>query len=218
MSSRSILRTVLAAVLVAAGASGLPCTAATNLVADPSFESPPFAQYNPGPIGDGWSVVQGRISIMSNYQLYTSAHSGEQFADLDSSNSVNELGQTLATVAGRQYDVSFWLSDDVGGDPLTVELGSTVLFNGSTPHSGLGVYDLFDYHVVATGNSSLLSFTSQYAHAGGSIGAVIDDVSVAPLPEPATLALLGAAAVGLLGYGWSRRRMARGVFMPHCDI
>jgi hypothetical protein len=29
---------------------------------------------------------------------------------------------------------------------------------------------------------------------------------VAPSPEPASLTLLGISAVGLLGYGWRRRR------------
>jgi hypothetical protein len=37
---------------------------------------------------------------------------------------------------------------------------------------------------------------------------VIATSSTAAAPEPASLTLLGVGAVGLLGYGWRRRRLA----------
>ena len=42
----------------------------------------------------------------------------------------------------------------------------------------------------------------------GSLGSdsFIDNISIEPIPEPSSLALLGIGALGLMGYGWRRKR------------
>ena len=93
-------------------------------------------------------------------------NSGQQFADLDTGFATNQLSQTLSTVAGQSYLVSFWFSDDTGGNPLQVSFGSTSLINGTTPDFGSGNYELLTFNVVATGSTSGLSFTSKYSRGG----------------------------------------------------
>jgi len=179
--------------------AGMQSTAVANLITDPGFESAASNVYSTGAIGDGWNVIQGSIDVLNNSQGFGTSHSGQQFADLDFAFAVNELSQTFATVIGQTYAVSFWLSDDVGGNSLSVNFGSRSLLNGPTPALGRGNYQLRTFNVVATTSSTSLTFTSQYLFSGTGVGAVIDDVDVAAVPEPAAWTIGGVGVLGLLG-------------------
>src|SRR5260370_1024575 len=180
-------------------------TARANLITDPGFETAVNTTFT-GAIGDGWNALQGTIAILNNSQSFGAAHSGVQFADLDYAGAVNQLSQTLATVAGQAYTISFWLSDDVGGNPFSVSFGVTSLFSGNTPALGSGNYEFLTFDTVASGSSTDLTFTSQYTFKGGGVGAAISDVSLTPtgVPAPATWTMVLAAA-GLLALASVRR-------------
>src|SRR5581483_4796614 len=91
-----------------------------------------------GAVGDGWTVTAGTIAICDTATLSgTVPHSGNNLAYLDWSNTVNTLQQTLTTVAGQNYAISFWLADS-GPDPVTVMFGGQTLFSGSAPTGGVG--------------------------------------------------------------------------------
>src|SRR5450759_4615511 len=119
----------------------LPAGAST-IVLDGNFETANATNntYGPGQIGDGWSVANGTIAILNNSQGFGTAYTGQQFADLDFGSTSNTLSQSLASIPGTIYVVSFWLSDDVGGNPLSVVFGSTTLVNMVTPALGSGNY------------------------------------------------------------------------------
>jgi hypothetical protein len=182
--------------------------ALADLVSDGGFESAKAGAYT-GVIGDGWIASQGEIGVLNNLFGDGTAHSGQQFADLDAGFVTNELSQTLSTVAGQSYLVSFWLSDDTGGNPLQVSFGSTSLINGTTPALGSGNYELLTFNVVATGSTSDLSFTSKYSRGG--VGAVIDDVSVTTtsVPEPTTWSMILGGFGALVCFGTRRKHRCR---------
>lgn len=68
------------------------------------------------------------------------------------------------------------------------------------------------------GTLSGVAFTNSVEYSGGNIGlvnwgeevtydnVVLEDLSVAGVPEPSSLTLLGMGAVSLVGYGWRKKR------------
>jgi hypothetical protein len=199
-------------------AVALAVPAHAGLISDGGFEAAVANIYSPGAIGDGWTVLSGTIEIFNTSAGYGAAHGGVNYADLNYRNTVNALSQAVATTVGQNYTVSFWLGDDVGGDPVTVSFGGATLFNANTP-AGLGFaadnyqFQFYSYNVTATSASSSLTFTSNYTFPGGGIGAVIDDVNVvtasSTVPEPATWTAVMAGLVGLGIAGARRRRAVR---------
>jgi hypothetical protein len=191
---------LLAAML--AGAAGH--ATASNIILDPGFEGGTANSYT-GAMGDGWVVTAGTGAICNNSGAGCGnagdAHTGTQMAFLDWSTTLNTITQTLSTVVGQTYEVSYWVAD---GQPnfLQVTFGGSTLFDGTAPTSGVspGDYVEYTFDVTATSTSTVLAFSGQRTEGGGTL---LDDVSVAAVPEPATLLLTPA---GLLGLVLLRRR------------
>ena len=189
----------------------------SNLVADGGFESAALAFYGVGPIGDGWTVTTGGIDVENFSDFDAPAHSGSQFIYLDEAYTLNTFTQTLTTVVGQSYTISFWLADDTA-NAVIVKFGNQTLYNGAAPTNGVdspSEYVNFTFTATATSTSTVLSIAGQYT-AGGS-GTLLDDVSVTPTgstgsappttPAPASLylCLIGLAGLGL--YTFRRRRL-----------
>lgn len=118
---------------------------------------------------------------MTNATAYTDAnlfpqnsHSGANFANLagvSTSSQQGSLSQSLTTVVGQKYTLSFWLADDASssGSTLTASLGTSTntitvadLPDGSGGGSNSAPYQLFTVSpFTATSTSTLLSFTYQ---------------------------------------------------------
>jgi hypothetical protein len=165
-----------------------------------------------GSIGDGWNVTQGAVPICNSADWAATAvpFSGNQFAYLDEAYSLNTLTQTLATIVGQSYLVTFYLAD-TAPNPVTVDFGSQVLLNGTAPTVGTNMasdYALYSYNVTATSASTSLSFTGQYNNGvqgpgtGGGTGTLLDNVDVtaatSAVPEPSTLGFTALGGLALL--------------------
>ena len=211
------------AIAAAALFTTLSAFASSNLVSDGSFEDQLQA---PGTWAlyssiTGWTASIGQIEIRD--AVAGAAQDGVNFVELDA-NFNSAMQQTIATVAGQAYQLSFWYSSR----PVAPENGA---FPGNTVPAGsnglsynIGGGDVSVYaptantnpfndwtlytttFVAGAGPSTTLTFTA--TGTSDSLGTSLDNVILTAVPEPGELALMGAGLLMIAGL--ARRRQGRG--------
>ena len=158
----------------------------------------------------GWKVADGVAgSIAWGNTDFTGgfAHDGKFFVDLTGLGNASPNGaidQTLSITPGITYTVGLYLGNDndaavgvsVGGNPLSLSapLGTGV---GWTYYEGTFV-----------GSISDLTPTLEVANISGSgFEVFVDGISVSPVPEPSTAALLAVAGSGLIAFRRKRGKV-----------
>jgi hypothetical protein len=196
MNARPSLRDGVRAIVFLGVSLGFSLLAAQAQVLEGGFENLPPGIYT-GNIGYGWMATQGTITILaSGMPSGVVAHTGNQFADLDYSYTLNTLAQRVTVVPNQSYILSYWVADN-SPDPLTVTFDGIVLFNGTAPTGGVGSpddYVQYLFTVTPSSSTPLLTFTGHYTGPGGTVGTILDDVSLTPVPEPPSLLQLAFGA------------------------
>jgi choice-of-anchor C domain-containing protein len=203
--------------LAIALASLLTLPAHANIISNGSFESGFKNTATPGVCSDtvsGWSVASlgscGGIDWISS-SLWT-AQAGNFSIDLNSFNT-GAISQSFATVAGGQYQVSFYLAGNPGQqniknldvliDGVDRVAGSPDFSfnNARTSGSNMG-WTLNTFTFTASNATTDLQFKSLML---GAAGPALANISVVAIPEPGTYAML-LAGFALLGGVQLRRK------------
>jgi hypothetical protein len=212
---RVAILAVSASVALAAAATG--AQAANNLLANGGFENTGFggttSYYNVGPAGAdhavpsdfGWSVGNGNVDIVS-YVTYgpAPANGGAYGLDLVGYGSTGQISQTIGTVAGRTYNVSF----DYSSNPGISGPAADVLVNGGAIGSVTGSSGWQTYTGSFLGTGSPMTFALNETLGANNAGVFLDNVSVTAIPEPATWAMM-LIGFGGLGAAMRSQRKAR---------
>ena len=209
---------LIAASLVAAAGSAN----AANLIVNGGFNngntvSAPgggFATLGTGSTAmNGWTVSSGNIDWIQGY--WQSADGDGYSVDLNGNNP-GAISQTINTVAGRTYNLTFDMSANpdstvdstrvaiIGAGGSTIGTADYTLTPSNSKSNMLWQDESFSF--VADSSSTVISFTSGSTDGDCCYGAAIDNVGVAGVPEPATWAL-SILGVGLVGM--SLRRSAK---------
>lgn len=176
--------------VVLAAAMLMATTARANLVTNGGFETGDFSGWSTQAAGSGSVFHVGLGGHTGTYAAVFAATAAQD----------DQIYQTVPTMAGTQYTLSFWvLNLGVGNDHLRVSWeGATVLDESPVSHP-LETWDFVSIPVTATMNGSELRFGAF----DGPAGMALDDICLTEVPEPASLGLLAAGGLWV-----ARRRRA----------
>jgi choice-of-anchor C domain-containing protein len=170
----------------------------------------------------GWTVSSGDIDYIGGSSPHWFAADGSASLDMNGSQQ-GTIDQTLTTVAGKQYTLSFYLGPNPDG-----QFGKFLLFdaisNGGSGTSDFGgqqsqfaqyngetapntSWTQYSFIFTASTTSTLLQF--QGAPASTPYGPALDNVSVLESPEPGAFLLFGAGLGGLAFWRRSQSKKSR---------
>jgi hypothetical protein len=157
-----------------------------------------------GPNAGGWDAFVGKYDAAGDLvwtrQFGTSSDDRIWRISADSKGNIYVAGATTGSLAGPAPDPGYWdafvSKFEADGNQLwTIQLGTRSFDNGGW---GLSADELGNVYLSGCTYGSL-----DGSNAGG-LDAFV--ASISDVPEPSTLVLLAAGALGFLGWAWRRRR------------
>jgi hypothetical protein len=214
---------MLKTALIAAALCSVTSAFAANLVSNGSFEDDVVAAgtYSDlSSLSGGWTAGSGVIEVRND--LVGTAQDGVNYVELDSTGN-SSMSQTLTTVIGETYELSFYYSnraqsslngslsggivtEDSNGLAYVAGGGIVIVTAQPTNTSSDNEWTLYTATFIATSTSTTLSFVAEGT--SDSFGSSLDNVTVTAVPEPAELAMMGAGLLVVAGLARRRNRQA----------
>ncbi len=124
------------------------------------------------------------------------------------------ISQTITTTNGQAYTITYDAAERAGE---TADVLNLVVTNATdstqigtqSPAISDAAFNAFTLQFTATSASTTIEFVNGAPTTGPNAGETVDvsNVAVSPVPEPATLGLMGVGSLGLMFIGRRRARM-----------
>ena len=193
------------AIMVAAVASIFSVSAAAAPVFSDNFDGYTLQLNWTPPGASGWAVSDGTVDLIGGIggSFFDFIPGNGNYVDLDgSSGNSGLLSNSVNLIGGTAYTLSFDLAGSHRGSTETVD----VIFGSVNASYTLNSADTFSTFTLNFTPSITGSYGFSYQNLGGdNVGALLNNVSVSPVPEPETYAML-LAGLGLLGFLARRRK------------
>lgn len=147
-----------------------------------------------------WGIADGSGS------WGTGAHSGSQYAYIQSTNEFGGAGSLYQTLTGltvgNAYSVTFWMArrnGNVGANDsnaISVFAGSVQILAPTA--TGPAWTEFTTAAFTATSTSMRITFQGKAPSDFEDVGSLIDDVSLSPVPAPGSVAAYGFGALAML--------------------
>lgn len=201
---------IAAAVAAVLGLAGAGSAHAGNLIVNGDFTDPNVGSgWGLFSSITGWAVNQDYVEVDNSLVVMPTCYTATCQSGEADGNTFNALSQSVSGLTiGQKYTLSWAYGDRPGSGPqqLNVSFGGNPV--ATDYGSGSGQWTANSYSIIADATTEILSFAAvDTSGIGGnpSVGNEITAVSLVGVPEPASMAVVGA---GLFGFGLLRRKRA----------
>jgi len=180
-----------------------PFTSAATIFFD-NFDSNPLGTNQ---IPAGWTVTDGTVDVIGSPDLFDLIPGNGRYIDLDGNTfDAGILSRSFNFVAGSTYTVTFDLAGSHRGtnnEIVDVTFGTTVATYTVAPADPFTLRTM-----IFTPNTSGI-YALLFSNRGGDeVGALLDNVTVSGVPEPASASMFSLGLLGVLAA--MSRRFRRG--------
>jgi Carbohydrate binding domain/PEP-CTERM motif len=169
-------------------------SANANLIVNCDFETGTFSGWTASANSYPMYIVESPVQGSSTYAAQIAGYTYDP----------DTLSQVVSDTSGQEYVLSFWV-DQTPYDETSANITLDVDWDGSTVFSQVVPtspgYQNYTVTVTGTGSDTL-----EFLSANNPGFTYLDNVSLAPVPEPSTwtMLLLGFAGLGYAGYRRAR--------------
>lgn len=191
-----------------------------NLVVNGGFETGNFSGWQTANLEKPYSAV---ISTVSPYYGNISPHGGHSYASLSDDytagilpghGQVAEISQTIITVPGVHYTLSFWADIETAanyvrspGLVFQAYWNSTQLLSIINPPKSVDGWVQYQYSLIGTGRDTITFYGANVPRYNGLDDVSLIDPPTVTTPLPGTFTMCGIAGVLGMGVATFRRRL-----------